>query len=45
MPASDIGIDLGTTSSLVYSTGKGIILKEPSVVAYDKDTEKIKAVG
>ena len=45
MPASDIGIDLGTTSSLVYSTGKGITLKEPSVVAYDKDTEKIKAVG
>lgn len=45
MPASDIGIDLGTSSSLVYSTGKGIILKEPSIVAYDKDTEKIKAVG
>ena len=45
MPASDIGIDLGTTSSLVYSTGKGIILKEPSIVAFDKDTEKIRAVG
>ena len=45
MPAIDIGIDLGTTSSLVYSTGKGIVLKEPSIVAYDKDTEKIKAIG
>ncbi|MGI6068816.1 MAG: rod shape-determining protein [Blautia sp.] len=45
MAASDIGIDLGTSSILVYATGKGIVLKEPSVVAYDKDTEKIKAIG
>lgn len=45
MPASDIGIDLGTKNSLVYSTGKGIVLKEPSVVVYDKDTEKIRAIG
>ena len=45
MPASDIGIDLGTKNSLVYSTGKGLVLKEPSVVVYDKDTEKIKAIG
>lgn len=45
MPASDIGIDLGTRNSLVYSTGKGLVLKEPSVVVYDKDTEKIKAIG
>ena len=45
MPATDIGIDLGTSSILVYATGKGIVLKEPSVVAYDKDTEKIKAIG
>lgn len=45
MPASDIGIDLGTRNSLVYSTGKGVILKEPSVVVYDKDTEKIRAIG
>ena len=44
MPASDIGIDLGTKNSLVYSTGKGLVLKEPSVVVYDKDTEKIKAI-
>ena len=45
MPATDIGIDLGTSGILVYATGKGIVLKEPSVVAYDKDTEKIKAIG
>lgn len=45
MPASDIGIDLGTKNSLVYSTIKGLIFKEPSVVIYDKDTEKIRAIG
>lgn len=45
MPASDIGIDLGTRNSLVYSTGKGLVLKEPSVVVYDKDSEKIRAIG
>lgn len=45
MPANDIGIDLGTRNSLVYSTGKGLVLKEPSVVVYDKDTEKIRAIG
>lgn len=45
MPASDIGIDLGTRNSLVYSAGKGLVLKEPSVVVYDKDTEKIRAIG
>ncbi len=42
---SDIGIDLGTASILVYVKGKGVILKEPSVVAYDRDTNKIKAIG
>ena len=44
-PANDIGIDLGTTNCLVYSTGKGLVLQEPSVVVYDKDTEKIRAIG
>ena len=34
----DIGIDLGTASVLVYVKGKGVILKEPSVVAFDRDT-------
>ena len=45
MPAKDIGIDLGTRNSLVFSTGSGIVLREPSVVIYDKDTEKIRAIG
>ncbi len=45
MAASDIGIDLGTASILVYVKGKGVVLKEPSVVAFDRDTNKIKAIG
>ena len=45
MPAKDIGIDLGTRNSLVFSTGKGIVIREPSVDVYDKDTEKIRAIG
>lgn len=44
MAAADIGIDLGTSSILVYTKGKGIVLKEPSVVAY-KDADKVKAIG
>ena len=45
MLGSDIGIDLGTASILVYIRGKGVVLSEPSVVAYDKDTNQIKAIG
>lgn len=45
MLGSDIGIDLGTASVLVYIRGKGVVLKEPSVVAFDRDTNKIKAIG
>ena len=45
MFASDIGIDLGTASILVYIKGKGVVLKEPSVAAYDRDAGKIKAIG
>lgn len=41
----DIGIDLGTASVLVYIKGKGIVLNEPSVVAIDRNTNKILAVG
>lgn len=41
----DIGIDLGTASVLIYVKGKGIVLNEPSVVAIDKNTDKILAVG
>ena len=43
--ALDIGIDLGTASILVYVKGKGVVLKEPSVVAFDRDTNRIKAIG
>ena len=41
----DLGIDLGTASILVYVKGKGVVLKEPSVVAFDRDTNMIKAIG
>lgn len=40
-----IGIDLGTANTLVYVKGKGILLREPSVVAINNDTGEIKAVG
>lgn len=43
--SADIGIDLGTASILVYVKGKGVVLKEPSVVAFDKNTNDIKAIG
>jgi len=42
---TDMGIDLGTTSVLVYIKGKGIVLQEPSVVAIDTYTQRILAVG
>ncbi len=45
MASTDIGIDLGTASVLVYVKGKGVVLKEPSVVAFDRNTNKIKAIG
>lgn len=42
---ADIGIDLGTASVLVYIKGKGIVMQEPSVVAIDKNTNRILKVG
>lgn len=42
---AEIGIDLGTASVLVYIKGKGIVLREPSVVAIDKNTDRVLAVG
>jgi len=41
----DIAIDLGTATILVYVKGKGIVLREPSVVAIDKNTNEVLAVG
>ncbi|MGM0853869.1 MAG: rod shape-determining protein [Bacillota bacterium] len=45
MFAKDIGIDLGTANVLIHVKGKGIVLNEPSVVALDKNTGKVLAVG
>ena len=41
----NLGIDLGTATVLVYAEGKGIILKEPSVVAINRNNNKVLAVG
>ena len=41
----DVGIDLGTANVLVYIKGKGIVLREPSVVAVNKDTNEVLAIG
>ncbi len=41
----DIGIDLGTANTLIYTKAKGIVLNEPSVIAVDESTKKILAVG
>lgn len=43
--SNDIGIDLGTASILVYIKGNGVVLKEPSVVAIDRENGKIQAIG
>ena len=41
----DIGIDLGTANTLVFRKGKGIIMREPSVVAVDTRTDTVRYVG
>ena len=40
-----LGIDLGTANTLVYMKGKGIVLREPSVVAFDQVRRRVVAVG
>ena len=45
MLGTDIAIDLGTSSIKIYLDGKGIVLREPSVVAVEQDTENVVAVG
>ncbi|MBQ2700818.1 MAG: rod shape-determining protein, partial [Clostridia bacterium] len=42
---NDIGIDLGTSNVLIYMKGKGIVLREPAVVAIDRDSRDVLAVG
>ena len=43
--SSDLAIDLGTANTLVYAKGKGIVISEPSIVAVNKVTGKVEAVG
>ena len=45
MPSMDIGIDLGTANIMITMDGKGIVLDEPSVVAFNKKTNQVVAVG
>lgn len=45
MLGTNIGIDLGTTSILIFVEGKGIVVSEPSAVAFDTDTGRLLAVG
>jgi rod shape-determining protein MreB len=45
MVSNDLAIDLGTANTLVYAAGKGIVLREPSVVAVHRDSKQILAVG
>ena len=42
---NDIGIDLGTSNVVIYEKGKGIVSREPSVVAIDRDSQNILAIG
>ncbi len=42
---NDLGVDLGTSNVLIYAEGKGVVVREPSVVAMDKNTGKILQVG
>lgn len=41
----DIGVDLGTASVVIYGKGKGVVLNEPAVIAFDRDTRNVLAVG
>ena len=43
--SNDMGIDLGTANTLIYVKGEGVVLCEPSVVAIEKDTNRVVAVG
>ncbi|MEN8145037.1 MAG: rod shape-determining protein [Gemmatimonadota bacterium] len=45
IPINDVGVDLGTANTLVYVSGEGIVLNEPSVVAVEKSTGRIMGIG
>src|SRR6201996_9464184 len=43
--SSDLAIDLGTANTLIYARGRGIVVSEPSIVAINRNTQKVEAVG
>lgn len=43
--SNDLGVDLGNSNVLIYADGKGLVVREPSVVAVDRNTGKILQVG
>ena len=45
LPINDIAVDLGTANTLIYVKGEGIVLNEPSVVAVERGTNRIKGIG
>lgn len=45
IPANDIAVDLGTANTLVYVKGEGIVLNEPSVVAVERGSYRVMAIG
>lgn len=42
---NDLGIDLGTSNVLIYQQGKGLVLRRPAVVAIERSTKKVLAIG
>src|SRR5690606_34979031 len=45
LPVNDIAVDLGTANTLVYVKGEGIVLNEPSVVAVERGSNRVKGIG
>ena len=45
LPANEIAVDLGTSNTLIYVKGEGIVLNEPSVVAMERSSNKVKGIG
>ena len=43
--SNDLAIDLGTANTLIWVRSKGVVLREPSIVAFDKNTKRIVAIG
>ena len=43
--SNDLAIDLGTANTLIWVRAKGVVLREPSIVAFDKNSKRIVAIG